>query len=240
MTRKIDLIENTIFVKGFCEVAKELIAFVDDNMMSAFGEPVATVPCCVDYKEGDPCCCKKNDGNHIIYLSVTDFYWCQLIYQFAHEYCHHLINGSLSGVWHKVLWFEETICEVSSLYNLYRFENYCENHENKGWKCYSSSVHDYLGKRLTKCGLFDFNENGGWYDNCSDALEAKDYKRDLYKEIAIFMYPYFIGNPRLWKMILNIEDIRKWDSFESLLEHLQSKADESYDNSLRKMFQMFK
>lgn len=85
-----------------------------------------TRKCIVLYKEEGPMCSLIGDS-HLIFLAVRDNYWCQWVYQFAHEYCHHLINGPLSGEWSKMLWFEETICELSSLYNLYMMKSFCLN-----------------------------------------------------------------------------------------------------------------
>lgn len=63
----------------------------------------------------------SNVGNHrIIYLATKDNFWCQLAYQFAHEYCHHLINGPMDGENISSYWFEESICELSSNYFMRR------------------------------------------------------------------------------------------------------------------------
>ncbi len=54
-----------------------------------------------------------------IYLSVHDTYWSQYVYQFAHELCHVLTRfDRFKG--HKHKWFEETLCELASLFALHR------------------------------------------------------------------------------------------------------------------------
>ena len=88
-----------------------------------------------------PLCVQKGGGEHIIFLNAKENYWCQWVYQFAHEYCHHLIDGTLTGEWSNLLWFEETICELSSLYNLNKMIDYCTTNGLPG---YSPSVQVYL------------------------------------------------------------------------------------------------
>lgn len=84
---------------------------------------------------------KRGGGEHIIFLNAKENYWCQWVYQFAHEYCHHLIDGTLTGEWSNLLWFEETICELSSLYNLNKMIDY---YTTNGLPGYSPSVQVYL------------------------------------------------------------------------------------------------
>ena len=80
---------------------------------------------------------------------------------------------------------------------------------------------------------------GGWYKQYEESLKEEGYKRDLYNAIAVLMYPLFDDNPNLWKLILNIGDIRSWASLDDLFNHLEANADESYSESLSKMRKMF-
>lgn len=43
-----------------------------------------------------------------------------LAYQFAHEYCHHLIDEPMDGESCTSFWFEESICELSPVYFMRR------------------------------------------------------------------------------------------------------------------------
>ena len=84
----------------------------------------------------------------------------------------------------------------------------------------------------------------GWLDVQSapqfeDSLKVKQYQRDLYNAIAVIMYPLFMENPPLWKMILNIGDIRSWTSLEDLFSHLEATADDSFRESLSRLRRMF-
>ena len=52
-------------------------------------------------------------------LSARDTYWCQYVYQFAHELCHVMINFDRHRA-HKHRWFGEALCELASLFVLHR------------------------------------------------------------------------------------------------------------------------
>lgn len=230
-------IENKAFGRPNYKIVRELLCMVDANMMEALGLPCfSTKKCVVVATDGDPMCVQECE-QHLIYISAKDDYWCQWVYQFAHEYCHHIIDGSLSGEWSEILWFEETLCELSSLYNLNRMVEFCKVN---GMQSYSSSVNDYLNGLLTEnLDKYNICDGGGWYDQYEDMLKEKGYKRDLYNAIAVLMYPLFMKNPRLWKLILNIGDIRSWSSLDDLFEHLKANADESYVESLSQLRSLF-
>lgn len=231
------LTENAAFGNTNYYVVRALLYMVDNNMMEAIGKPYfSTRLCVVVPTEEDPMCVKEGE-QHIIFLATKEDLWCQWVYQFAHEYCHHLIDGSLLGEWSDLLWFEETICELSSLYNLNKMIEYCINNELQP---YAPSVKNYLENLLTKNnGAYKLNAEGGWYKQYEESLKEEGYKRDLYNAIAVLMYPLFVDNPNLWKLILNIGDIRSWTSLDELFNHLEVTADGSYRESLGRMRKMF-
>lgn len=110
----------------------------------------------------------------------------------------------------------------------------------KDLKGYSCSVDNYLNNLLTKnSGIIELGVDGGWYKQYKEILQEKGYKRDVYNAIAVLIYPLFIHNPSLWKLILNIGDIRSWSSLEELFDNLQIKSDQSYSDSLRTLRTIF-
>ena len=237
MVANIILTENAAFGNTNYNVVRALIYMVDNNMMEAIGQPYfSTKQCLVVPTEDVPMCVKAGE-QHIIFLATKDNLWCQWVYQFSHEYCHHLIDGSLSGEWSDLLWFEETLCELSSLYNLNKMISYCANN---GLQRYVPSVKSYLENLLTKNNdKYKLSAGGGWYKQYEASLKKEEYKRDLYNAIAVLMYPLFIDTPNLWKLILIIGDIRSWTSLDELFNHLEINSDGSYSESLGKMRKMF-
>lgn len=109
-----------------------------------------------------------------------------------------------------------------------------------GLQGYAPSVVDYLNNLLTKNkSTYCLSEEGGWYKQYEDSLRVEQYKRDLYNAMAVLMYSLFVENPRLWKLILNIDDIRSWKTLGDLFQHLESSADESYKESLSRLIRLF-
>ena len=62
-----------------------------------------------------PMCC-GNGELHTIFLYTHNNYWSQYVYQFAHEFCHHVVGGPLDGLLDSSFWFEESLCELASCY----------------------------------------------------------------------------------------------------------------------------
>lgn len=181
--------------------------------------------------------CVDQQGIHFIYLSTKDNYWCQWIYQFAHEYCHHLIDGTMSGEIKGLLWFEETICELSSLFHLAQFYNRCLI--NPALYHYAPSVLDYLHDLQTKNSqlveLFHRESLSQW----GDLLKEPVYHRDIYNAIAVSILPIVLKTPQLWKMILHLGDIRSWNSLEELFDHLLQTSTDDYRQALLDLKKLF-
>ena len=237
MEPNIILIENDSFGNTNYDVVRALLYMVDMNMMRALGQAIFSTRQCIVMPISDAPMCAKVGEQHWIFLNTKDNLLCQWVYQFAHEYCHHLINGSLSGEWSDMLWFEETICELSSIYNLGIMVSFCEK---IGLHGYAPSVRNYYNNLLIKNkGTYRISAEGGWYRQYETSLRDVKYQRKLYNAIAVMIYPLFVENPNLWKLILNIGDIRSWVTLESLFSHLAACADDSYRESLSRLQRMF-
>ena len=61
-----------------------------------------------------PC---TNKRPYQVFLSATDTYWSQYVYQFSHELCRILTHFDRYRT-HKHKWFEESLCELASLHVL--------------------------------------------------------------------------------------------------------------------------
>ena len=237
MTSNIVLHEYLACGQPNYDIVRRFLYMVDSNMMSALERSqFSSKKCTVLYQENFPMCTKHEDG-HIIFLCVKDNYWCQWVYQFAHEYCHHLIDGELSGGWSDMLWFEETLCELSSIYNLNKMIEFCEDGD---LQYYAPSVESYLNGVMTEhTDEFNLSSNKDWYKQYETSLKEKGYKRELYNAIAVLMFPLFNENPHLWKLILHIGDIRSWNSLPDLFSHLENTADDSYRDSFHRLQRIF-
>lgn len=136
-----------------------------------------------------------------------------------------------------LMWFEETICELSSMYHIHNIY--------KAWSSYPTFstqnikapiFRDYLDGLLSRAmekglrvGHIPLQTILQSWDSL---LRENVYHRDHYNAIAARMFPLFLENPYLWKMILHIGDSRQWNSQEELFAHLERNADDSYSDSL--------
>ena len=89
-----------------------------DVLSEAFGHrpdaPVRVYPW-----NGDHALTVHDRRPYEIFLAARDRYWCQYVYQFSHELCHVMTRFDLcKGHRHK--WFEESLCELASLFVLHR------------------------------------------------------------------------------------------------------------------------
>lgn len=219
------------------EVVHDIINTIEINFSAALcTEPYSSCRCMIDHWEDNPEIRKLTDC-HFIYLSSKGNYWCQWIYQFAHEYCHHLINGEMTGEIVGLKWFEETLCELSSMYHLQKiydswhsFPLFSEQY------LYSPSLQGHIRNIYSdNYPLYAASTRPGFLCSWLPILEQSKYHRDYYNALAFRMLPLFLDNPHLWKIILHIGDSRQWDSLEDLFAHLRQTADDSYSHSLEKL-----
>lgn len=196
----------------------------------------------VHWDEDSPQCCKLNDNTHMIYLTSKEHYWCQYTYQFSHEYCHHLINGRLDGELNGAFWFEETICELSSLCSLYinsqtwKLQNnypIVESYANS----YLSYLKDIIDSHQLPKNISSIHQ---YIEININDLESREYKRDMYSIIAVGLFELFLSKPSLWNFILFLKDTNyrtpeKYEGLSNLLEELQSKIPETI-NPIYKTF----
>ena len=207
-----------------------LLHQVQDNFAEWIGEEVyKSCNCYIHYDdEGPEIKCYKTDGEivHLISLSSKENYWYQWIYQFAHEYCHHLIGGRLSGDIIGMKWFEETLADLSSICNIKQIispDNSC-----------------HLPPLFLQSGTSYLEEVAGSFQtNCLEYLKSVEdklaqpvYHRGIYSNLSATMLPLFQRNPHLWKMITHIGDSCSYSSLEELFSHLEKSADKTYADSL--------
>ena len=215
------------------ETTHDLLKSIDINFSKYLDlSPFSTCNCFIAYKADCPECCKISP-HHVIFLTATQNHWAQLAYQFAHEYCHHLINGELSGDISGLMWFEESVCELSSMFHIHLLFLQWKKNKHPLKSRYVPFHLNYLNALLTKNRqLISLTNQPGWLQSWDSLLSEPQCHRNHYNAIAAKMYPLFVANPRLWRIILHFGDTRKWNSLSELFEHLHQTADDSYSQSL--------
>lgn len=181
-------------------------------MLNSFDEKANTSLSIIDNKPlGYPICL---DNNQTIFLSTSgNTYWAQNAYQLSHELCHHFIKKkSPTG---DNSWFEESICELSSLYFLSVLASNWEKSPVVKKTNYSVSLKEYYSDVLKNSARINLKSLNVKISKLYKEMNEDPYLRDKNKCVAIKMLPIFTEFPSLWKDVYlirkcNISDLRRF------------------------------
>jgi hypothetical protein len=147
------------------------------------------------------------EGRIAIGLAVKDNHWAQYSFQFAHEYCHALINYNKNHI--KVasharypnLWLEESLCETASLFTLQTLSrSWARTPPYPVWRDYAQWFSAYLEERLR---LPEHHLPAGtrfivWFRANQPGLRRDGTRRDRNTIIAAQLLPIFEKEPQGW------------------------------------------
>ncbi len=183
---------------------------------------------------------KRGVGNeYIVKLDTEDRAWAQLAFQFAHEFCHILCN--YRNVDNPQLWFEETICEVASLYSLRQMgEHWKTNPPYSNWKSYSVALTNYANDRIDEQQKNN-QSLAEFYRNNMAALTKSGTDRELNNFIAIKLLKTFEQTPSGWQSIryLNLGEAGENDSFQAYLSGWYQRVPEKHRPFVAKIAKQF-
>ena len=166
---------------------------------------------------------KGSSSQNIVHLKTTGRYWCQYVFQFAHELGHIICGFQASNQKH--LWFEETICEISSLIALRKMTLEWEiAPPSPQLYAYAPEFSKYAQKRLAIPKFqHDFTVYK-WFIEKRLELEATpiDYKRNL--KIAKKLLPLFEESSGIWEACTYLHLIKKRNQL-TFEEYLQKWVD---------------
>ena len=143
-----------------------------------------------------------------VLLSAHDPYWCQLVFQFAHEFCHVLTNyyGKLLG--NPNAWLHEAVCEIASIFVLQRMaRQWCTNPTIPGRHDYAKQFHIYANERLGRqeTTLPIGMDLPRWLKSREQELRssdvADDHQRVNQSLTAYILLPIFEEDPEGWNAI---------------------------------------
>lgn len=188
----------------------------------------------IGYKDDNPMCANYEDIR-IIFLNINGDFFGQWAYQFAHEYCHHLIDGEMTGDICGLTWFEETLCELASRFviALLSDESLCARRGLQSINHIFREYHD--GLTQSHPDLHRQFRSGGGIRQWLPLLSEPRYHRDLYSVIASELLPLFLEHPHLWQIIGCIGDSRRYESPEALLAHLASTAAPEISDAVKEL-----
>lgn len=154
----------------------------------------------------------KLDKFNLIYLSSYDRLWSKYSYQFAHELCHHVIDSDFYTTNDKFGWFEETLCELASIFCLDKMsQTWLTNPPYPNWKDYSTALTDCVREIIEKPENKISKSFKNWLSENLDALFKDRYKREENRIIALQLFPLFKNRPEFWTTIQYLKFIKVID-----------------------------
>ena len=140
-------------------------------------------------------------------LNSEDARWAQMAFQFGHEFCHALAQHSALALhgWHpgrhSNLWFEESLCETSSLFVLHRLAvTWAQNAPYEQWRGYAPAMGKYASDRLARPEhqLPPDTTFAAWFRQNEASLRENPVLREKEVIIARQMLPLFEAEPAGW------------------------------------------
>lgn len=142
---------------------------------------------------------------YIVLLDTGDRRWAQYMYQFSHEMCHILCNYEDDPNGNK--WFEESLCEMASIYTLRRLgEKWQTDAPFSNWKSYHSALTDYASDRLQQGKLPDGLTLAEWFNAHATELRESSTNRQLNNIAAAELLPLFENDHKNWRAIEYLND----------------------------------
>lgn len=161
-----------------------------------------------------------------IYLTASDTYWSQYVYQFSHELCHVLIRSDRFAS-HKHKWFEEALCEAASLFVLRRLVSaWAQAPPPSVFKAAEFAPnHGTYAEHVEK--LHAANSEASlpkWFRDHCEELESHPYNRNLNGVMAIALLSEFRTKSSLWRdcTALNSWDANQDEEFRAYLNSWSS------------------
>ena len=157
-----------------------------------------------------------------IKINAGDTYWCQYVYEFAHELCYVMTNFDWVKE-HRYKWFEEALCELCSLFVLnrlastWRTEPPCAVWHAAGFAGEFKIYADGVMQGRSGARPEDF---ASWFRQQTGTLEQDRYRRTLNGVVADALLPDFLADSSVWQECgrLNHWDAGTNPSFGSYLD----------------------
>jgi hypothetical protein len=162
-------------------------------------------------------------GEYQVRLATGDMLWAQHAFQFAHEFTHILCNYDENQ--HRNRWFEESLCELGSLFALRRMsEVWAENPPYPNWKSYAKPLGDYAEERIEKARLPKGKTLAAWFRAEAEHLYANATLRDKNTIVAVALLPLFEREPQHWEAVsyLNVRKPPQDQTFAEFLAKWQA------------------
>lgn len=144
-------------------------------------------------------------GEYQVRLDTESTYWAQYVYQFSHEMCHILCNYEEDR--NGNLWFEESLCEMASIYTLRRLgEKWKTDPPYENWKSFAPHLTQYADELIEQGDLPEGLTLADWYASHAGELRETGTNRQLNNVAAVELLPLFEADPTNWRAIEHLND----------------------------------
>jgi len=141
------------------------------------------------------------EDEYFLHLDTGETYWSQYAYQFGHEFCHILCNYDADDTGND--WFEESICEMASLFVLRRMgETWKTNPPFDHWKNFAPKLTNYADRIIKQNSIDDSTTLAQWYGDHRGDLHGSSTKRELNNIVAVALLPLFEKSPEHWISVM--------------------------------------
>ena len=158
-------------------------------------------------------------GEIVMKLDTQDYLWCQYVYQFAHEFCH-ILCGYRDQPWKGHNWFEETLCEMASLFVLRRLSATWEAAPPyPAWRAYAPEFRRYAQTVMDSRSQVGGGHLGDLYQQHRRDLERTPSDRHLTGAMALTLLGLVEGAPESWESLawLNTQNAPEGEPFPAYL-----------------------
>lgn len=187
---------------------RAVLASACDVLTEAFGTP-PDAPVRVAPWDQDPRTL-YDKRPYEIRLTARDRYWSRYVHQFSHELCHVMIGFDRYRE-HRHKWFEETLCEMASLFVLYRLALLWEEHPPPdiiGARDFASNHSTYADHIQARCPPVRKRQLPEWLAMSLERMEADPCMRELNGVVAVSLLSRFREEPSLWR---DCGSLNQWD-----------------------------
>jgi len=172
------------------------------------------------------------NNSHLVRISEMQTRWDQYAYQFAHEFCHIFSEHELVPLGSRFGWWEEAICELSSIWCLNEMaREWSVNAPYSNWNSYSTSLKKYAENDLANTTAFTDSESfRNWLEPRLAMMHKKRYMRKSNKVVSKQLLPVVNLNPdKFWRAVTEMNAIAFIDA--SFVEYLGSWQGSSSEQS---------
>ena len=161
---------------------------------------------------------RNTRGELVVKLDTADWFWCQYVYQFAHEFCHILCG--FDEDWRGNLWFEESLCETASLFVLRRMAVHWEKHAPfESWKSFAPRLREYTDDIMDRRVAVPDSRLASFYQRHAVELAENAVDRELNGTISLTLLRLLEASPHYWEALtwLNSSPSKPGETFQAYL-----------------------